>query len=64
MELVVPLDLPPPREIPEDERILRYKKEKQLKVKELVKLYSSKSIILGIERKIRTRRERKIKTKK
>ena len=33
---LVPLEVEPPREVPEEERLLRERKEKQLKVRELV----------------------------
>jgi hypothetical protein len=33
----IPLDVPPPREIPETEKHLRDRKEKQMKMKELVR---------------------------
>lgn len=33
---LIALDVPPPREVPDDERILRDRKDKQLKVKEAV----------------------------
>ena len=35
---LVPLDVEPPREITEEERLLRERKEKQLKVRELVRV--------------------------
>jgi hypothetical protein len=33
---LIPLDVEPPREIPEEERLLRDRKDKQLKMRELV----------------------------
>lgn len=35
--LLMPLEVEPQREIPEDERVLRERKEKQLKLKEVVR---------------------------
>jgi hypothetical protein len=35
---LIPLDVDPPREIPDQEKILRDRKEKQLKMKELVRI--------------------------
>jgi len=57
----VHLDLPPPREVPDDERILRDRKERQLKLKEAVswqKDYFKLILNLGNERDKREDRER------
>lgn len=56
--LLVPLEVDPPRDIPDSEKILRDRKEKQLKMKELVSL-DNLLALLGIERTKRERGKRK-----
>jgi len=58
---LIPLDVEPPREVPEDERILRDRKEKQLKVKEVVSDKYILSLFVGNERTEGKRRKRKAK---
>lgn len=60
----MPLEVDPPREIPDSEKILRDRKEKQLKMKELVRLGFFMQTFLGIERAKRERRKRKDETQK
>lgn len=53
---MVPLEVEPPRDIPDDERIMRDRKERQLKIKENVRYNNWHSKYLGTER---TKRERR-----